>query len=360
MIKNLIAALMAACFTLSIHAQQQPPGKAVTRAAWVYVTPLTDIGWTHQHELGRLAVQKAFGGEVVTTHVDNVAEGADAERVIRDLARQGNDIIFTTSFGYMEPALRVAQEFPQVKFEVITGVRRAPNVATANARYYEGRYLSGIAAGRMTQSNTVGYVAGFAIPEVLQGINAFTRGLRSVNPKARVRLIWLNDWFNPPREREAAIVLMDQGADVLAFHTASTAIMTAAQERGKLAIAYHSDMRAVAPTAQLVAVTHHWEHYDVARVRALREGRWQNTDLWGGVREGMVRIEGFGPRVPASVRDEVLARQKDIAAGRLHPFAGPVSDNAGRLRIPAGRTASDDEILRMDYLVEGVQGALPR
>lgn len=360
MVKNLIAALMAACFTLSIHAQQQPPGKAPTRAAWVYVTPLTDIGWTHQHELGRLAVQKAFGGKVVTTHVDNVAEGADAERVIRELARQGNDIIFTTSFGYMEPALRVAQEFPQVKFEVITGVRRAPNVATANARYYEGRYLSGIAAGRMTQSNTVGYVAGFAIPEVLQGINAFTRGLRSVNPKAQVRLIWLNDWFNPPREREAAIVLMDQGADVLAFHTASTAIMTAAEERGRLAIAYHSDMRAVAPNAQLAAVTHHWERYDVARVRALREGRWQSADLWGGVREGMVRIEGFGPRVPTSVRDEVLAGQKDIAAGRLHPFAGPVSDNAGRLRIPAGRTASDDEILRMDYLVEGVQGALPR
>jgi simple sugar transport system substrate-binding protein len=177
-----------------------------------------------------------------------VAEGPDAERVIRDLARQGNDIIFTTSFGYMEPALKVAREFPQVKFEVVTGVKRAPNVATANARYYEGRYLSGIAAGRMTKTGVVGYVAGFPIPEVLQGINAFTLGLRSVNPKATVKLVWLNEWFNPPRERDAAMTLMDQGADVLAFHTASTAVMAAAEERGKLAIAYHSDMRGVRRT----------------------------------------------------------------------------------------------------------------
>ena len=356
MYKNLVAA----CALAPLHAQPPAAAAPPTRAAWVYVTPLTDTGWTHQHELGRLAVQKEFGAQVVTTHVDNVAEGTDAERVLRDLARQGNDVVFTTSFGYMEPALKVAAEFPQVKFEVITGVKRAPNVATANARYYEGRYLSGIAAGRMTTSSVVGYVAGFPIPEVLQGINAFTLGLRSVNPRATVRLVWLNDWFNPPRERDAAMALIDQGADVLAFHTASTAIMTAAQERGKLAIAYHSDMRAVAPTAQLAAVTHHWEAYDIARIRALRSGRWTSTDTWGGVRQGMVRIEAFGPRVPAKVRDEVLARQNDLAAGRLHPFVGPVRDNGGALRIAANRTATDDEILRMDYLVEGVQGTLPR
>ncbi|HOM21517.1 MAG TPA: BMP family ABC transporter substrate-binding protein, partial [Ottowia sp.] len=203
MYKNLVAALAAACFFPPLHAQTQPP----TRAAWVYVTPVLDTGWTRQHEQGRLAVQKALGDQVKTSYVDNVAEGADAERVIRDLARQGNDIIFTTSFGYMEPALKVAQEFPRVKFEVITGVKRAPNVATANARYYEGRYLSGVAAGRMTKSNVVGYVAGFPIPEIVSSINAFTLGLRSVNPQATVKLVWLNEWFNPPREREAAMTL---------------------------------------------------------------------------------------------------------------------------------------------------------
>lgn len=359
MYKNLVAALAAACFFTPLHAQNAttaPP----TRAAWVYVTPITDVGWTHQHELGRLAVQKALGDRVQTSYVENVAEGADAERVLRDLARQGHDIVFTTSFGYMEPALKVAAEFPQVKFEVITGVKRAANVATANARYYEGRYLSGVAAGRMTTSNVVGYVAGFPIPEILSSINAFTLGLKSVNPQATVKLVWLSEWFNPPREREAAMALMDQGADVLAFNTASTAVMRAAEERGRLAIAYHSDMRGVAPTAQLAAVTHHWEAYDIARIRALRNGQWHSADLWGGVKEGMVRIGAFGPKVPQAVQREVLARQQDIAAGRLHPFAGPVRDNSGQVRVPAGRQASDAEILEMNYLVEGVPGSLPR
>ncbi len=359
MYKNLAAALAAACFLSPVFSQGTAPDKP-TRAAWVYVTPLTGTGWTHQHDQGRQAVQKALGKQVVTTYVENVAEGPDAERVIRDLARQGNDIIFTTSFGYMEPTLKVAREFPSVKFESITGYQRAGNVATANARYYEGRYLAGIAAGRMTTSGVVGYVAGFPIPEVLQGINAFTLGLRSVAPQATVKLVWLNEWFNPPRERDAAIALIDQGADVLAFHSASTAVMAAAEERGKLAVAYHSDMRAVAPTAQLAAVTHHWGDYATGRVRLLRAGQWKDGDLWGGVRQGMVRIEAFGPKVPPAVQQEVLARQQDIAAGRVQPFAGPVIDNTGRQQVARGQTASDADILKMNYLVEGVQGSLPR
>ena len=356
MYKNLAATLVAACCLSPAFAQSSAP----IRAAWVYVTPLTDAGWTQQHDQGRRAVEKALGAQVQTTYVENVPEGADAERVIRDLAAQGHHIIFTPSFGYMEPTLKVARDFPAVKFESITGYKQAPNVATANARYYEGRYLAGIAAGRLTKSNQAGYVAGFPIPEVLQGINAFTLGMRSVNPKAEVRVIWLNEWFNPPREREAAMTLMDQGADVLAFNSASTAVMSAAEERGQLAIAYHSDMRSVAPHAQLAAVTHHWGDYDTARVRALRDGSWKSGDTWGGVKEGMVRIEAFGPKVPAAVRDEVLARQKDIAAGRLKPFAGPITDNAGTLRVPRGQNASDADILKMNYLVEGVQGTLPR
>ena len=355
MYKNLAATLVAVCFLSPAFSQSPAPVKA----AWVYVTPLTDAGWTQQHDQGRRAVEKALGSQVNTTYVENVPEGADAERVIRDLAAQGNQIIFTPSFGYMEPTLKVARDFPGVKFESITGLKTAPNVATANARYYEGRYLSGVAAGRMTRSNVAGYVAGFPIPEVLQGINAFTLGLRSVNPKATVKVIWLNEWFNPPREREAAMTLMNQGADVLAFHTGSTAVMAAAEERGKLAVAYHADMRGAAPTAQIAAVTHQWGDYYTRRVKAAQDGSWRSGNLWGGVREGMIRVEAFGPKVPQRVQEEVLARQQDMAAARLHPFAGPLADNTGRALLPRGQTLSDAQILQMNWLVDGVQTRLP-
>jgi simple sugar transport system substrate-binding protein len=300
---------------------------------------------------------------VKTTYVENVAEGADAERVIRDLAMQGNRLIFTPSFGYMEPTLKVAKDFPEVKFESITGYKRAPNVATANARYYEGRYLAGVAAGHMTKSNIAGYVAGFPIPEVLQGLNAFTLGMRSVNPKAQVKVVWLNVWFDPPQERDAAMRLFDQGVDVIAFHTGSTAVMKAAQDRGRWAVAYHSDMRQVAPDAQLVAVTHRWGDYDTRRARAVLDGTWKSEDTWGGVKEGMVRVGDFGPKVPEAVRQEVLARQQDIAAGRLQPFragAQDVRDNEGHVVIPQGGALTDPQMLQMNWLADGVQGRIAR
>lgn len=354
--KNLIAAFAAASLLLPAVAQTPPPLKV----AFVQVAPLTEAGWVRQHEEGRKALQAALGAQVQTRSVENVPEGPDAERVIRDLAQQGYGLIFTPSFGYMEPTLKVAREFPRVKFESITGYKTAPNVAAANARYYEGRYLAGIAAGRMSRTHVAGYVAGFPIPEVLQGINAFALGMRSVDPQAQVRVVWLNAWFDPPRERDAAMAVFDQGADVVAFHTASTAVMTAAQERGKLAIAYHSDMRFAAPDAQVLAVTHHWGEYDTRRAREVLAGTWKPANTWGGVREGMVRVEHFGPKVPAAVRDEVLARQKDIAAGKLQPFAGPIADNEGHAVLPAGAALSDAQILAMDYLVAGVVGKIAR
>jgi simple sugar transport system substrate-binding protein len=372
MSKNLVrrrafsVALAASVFSPALLCAQTPPASPAqlpptepVKAAWIYVTPLLPEGWTHQQDEGRRAVERALGAQVQTAYVENVPEGPDAERVLRDLVRQGNRIIFTTSFGYMEPVLRVAREFPQVKFECLTGVRRALNVATANARYYEGRYLAGIAAGRMAPGGQIGYVAGFPIPEVLQGINAFVLGARSVDPEAVVKVVWLNAWFDPSREREAAIALMNQGANVLAFHTASTAVMTAAEERGKLAIAYHSDMRRVAPRAQILAVTHHWGDYDTRRVCAVRDGTWHSADTWGGVREGMIRVGEFGPQVPPPVQAEVLARQHDIGTGQLAPFTGPVRDAQGRIRIPAGQRASDAQILSMNWLADGVQGGLP-
>ncbi len=366
MYKNLAAALAAACCLISpfsSHAQApSAPAVAPLKVGFVYVAPITDAGWVRQHESGRQAVEAALGAKVQTTYVADVPEGADAERVIRDLARQGHQLIFTPSFGYMEPTLKVAQEFPGVKFESITGYKTAPNVAVANARYYEGRYLAGVAAGRMTQSNLAGYVAGFPIPEVLQGINAFTLGMRSVNPKAQVKVIWLNAWFDPPREREAAMTLFNQDVDVVAFHTGSTAVMAAAQERGKMAVAYHSDMRKTAPDAQIVAVTHQWGDYYTRRTQAVLDGSWKSASLWGGVKEGMVRVGDFGPRVPKAVQEEVLARQKDIGAGRLHPFHAKVAvrDNEGREVIPADRTLTDEQILRMHWLAEGVLGTLAK
>ena len=363
MYKNLAAALAAACFVAPAFSQSTPLAAGVApplKIGFVYVTPITPAGWVHQHENARLALNAALGTKVATTYVEDVPEGADAERVIRDLARQGNKLIFTPSFGYMEPTLKVAKDFPDVKFESITGYKTAPNVAVANARYYEGRYLSGVAAGRMTKTNLAGYVAGFPIPEVLQGINAFTLGMRSVNPKAHVKVVWLNAWFDPPKEREAAMTLFNQNVDVVAFHTASTAVMAAAQERGKMAVAYHSDMRQVAPDAQIVAVTHEWGGYYTRRAQAVLDGTWKSQSLWGGVKDGMVRVGSFGTQVPKAVQDEVLARQKDIAAGKLHPFRAvtDVRDNQGHVVIAGGKTLSDDQILQMNWLVEGVQGYL--
>lgn len=358
MYKNLAAVFAAACFFTP--AFSEATGKPLS-AAFVYVTPVLEAGWTHQHDAGRLAAQAALGKQLQTTVVADVAEGPDAERVIRDLARSGHQLIFTTSFGYMVPTLRVAAEFPDVRFESITGYQRTANVATANARYYEGRYLSGIAAARMSKTGVAGYVAGFPIPEVLQGINAFALGMRSVNPQAQVKVVWLNTWFDPSRERDAAMTLMNQGADVLAFHSASNAVMVAAQERGKFAVAYHSDMRQVAPDAQILAVTHQWGDYYTRRARAVIDGSWTSGDVWGGVREGMIRLEAFGRSVPQAVQKEVLARQKQMAQGRLQPFAAgavDVRDNSGRVVIPKGSQLSDAQILTMNWLVEGVQGKL--
>ena len=364
-----LACRPVAAFFVAVAGFSAGPAAQATepvRAAFVYVSPITPAGWTRQHEDARRAVEARLNQpgqppQVQTTFVENVPEGPDAERVIRDLAATGHQIIFTPSFGYMEPTLRVARDFPQVKFESITGYKQADNVAVANARYYEGRYLAGIAAGRM--ATQAGYVAGFPIPEVVQGVNAFTLGMRSVNPQAQVRVVFLGEWFNPARERDAAMTLMNQGAEVLAFHTGSTAVMSAAQERGKLAVAYHSDMRAFAPDAQLLAITHHWADYYISRVQAVRSGNWKSAALWGGVKEGMIRVDAFGPRTPTAVRDEVMQRQKDMALGQLQPFragANGIRNNEGTQMVAPGQALSDSEILNMNWLAEGVLARLPR
>ncbi|MEK9849967.1 MAG: BMP family ABC transporter substrate-binding protein, partial [Candidatus Puniceispirillum sp.] len=244
------------------------------KVGFVYLTTPGDHGWTYAHELGRQMVEKHFGDKVVTTYVENVPEGPDSARVIRELAKKGNDIIFTTSFGYMDHTLRVAKEFPNVKFEHITGYKRSPNMATGNIRFYEGRYVQGVVAGLMTKSNKIGYIASFPIPEVIQGINAFGIGLRSVNPKAEVSVIWVNSWYDPVKEADAAKVHIAEGADILAQHTDSPAMLQTAEKAGVHGFGQSSDMKAFAPKAQLFSSVNNWGPYYVAKIQQLMDGTW--------------------------------------------------------------------------------------
>jgi basic membrane protein A len=333
---------------------------APVKVGFIYVSPIGDAGWTFQHDSGRKEMEKALAGKVTTKFVESVPEGADAERVIRELAQSGNKIIFTTSFGYMNPTLKVAKQFPNTDFEHATGYKTDKNVGIYNARFYEGRYLAGIVAGRMTKSNIGGYVAAFPIPEVVMGINAFTRGMRSVNSKAEVKVIWVNAWFDPGREREAAETLVSQGADVLTHHTDSTAVVQAAEAKNVYAVAYHSDMSKYGPHAHLTAVTHQWGAYYTKAVQDVINGTWKPGNVWGGIKEGMIKMGAFNPVVPKDVQDLVNKTAAEIGAGKFHPFTGPVKDNDGQERLATGKVMSDDVLSKMDYYVEGVQGKLPK
>ena len=247
---------------------------------FVYVSPIGDAGWSYQHDQGRKQMEAALSGKVTTKYVENVPEGSDAERVIRELAQSGCRVVFTTSFGYMNYTEKVAKQFPKVVFMHATGYKTGPNLGIYNARFYEGRYLAGVIAGKMTKSNVLGYVAAFPIPEVLQGINAYARGARSVNPKAEVRVIWTNSWYDPGKEREAANTLIAQGSDVVTNHTDSTSVVQAAEEKGKYALGYHSDMSKYGPKAQLTATTHQWGDFYTKAVSDVLAGTWKTTNVW--------------------------------------------------------------------------------
>ena len=330
------------------------------KIGFVYVSPIGDAGWTYQHDLARKALEAKYGTKIKTTFVESVAEGADAERVIRKLAQDGNQLIFTTSFGYMNPTIKVAKQFPKTHFEHATGYKRAKNVSTYLARFYEGRYLTGIVAGKATKSNKIGYVAAFPIPEVVRGINAFTIGARSVNPNVEVSVVWTSSWYDPGKEREAAETLMSQGADVLAQHTDSTAVVQAAEDKGKFAVGYHSDMSKYGPKAHLTASTHIWTPYYISVVDAQLNGKWQSSNTWGGLKEGMVALSGFGPGVTEETKSLVQKAIDGIKAGTLHPFQGPLKNQAGEEVVAAGKSMSDDDLLKMGYYVEGVLGELPK
>jgi len=362
MYKNLArAAALAAALLSPFHTPAQTTN-APLEVGFVYVSPVGEAGWSYQHDLGRREMERALGDKVKTTVVEAVAEGADSERVMRDLARQGHQLIFATSFGYLEPALRVAAEFPRVLFEHAGGYKTAPNLGTYNARYYEARYLAGWLAGKTSRSGIAGYVAGFPVPEVVQGINAFAIGMREANPKAQVRVLWLNTWFDPAREREAAQALINQGADVLTNHSGSPAVPQAAQaafkDKGVRVIAYQSDMKAFAPDAQLAAVTHHWGGYYTKVARAVLEGRWKPEPVWAGMKDGLVQLSALDASLPKELRAQLEAKRQAIVSGRLQPFAGRLLDNAGHER-QAGGVMGDAAIASMNWLAAGVVGTLP-
>jgi len=354
-----IVSLLTVAAAIAFAGYLPAPAAEPLKVAFVYVSPIGDAGWTYQHDLGRRVLEKDLAGAVKTSFVESVSEGADAERVIRELAQAGNKLIFTTSFGFMNPTLKVAKQFPDVVFEHATGYKRDKNVGTFSARFYEGRYLTGIIAGKMTKSNTLGYVAAFPIPEVVQGIDAFTLGARSVNPKVEVKVIWTSSWYDPGKEREAAEALVSQGADVLTHHTDSTAVVQAAEAKHVWAIGYHSDMSKYGPHAELTAATHHWGQYYIREAKAVLNGSWKSGDVWGGFKDGMVGLAPINPAVPKDVVALVDAKKAAIIAGSFHPFQGPIKDNTGQLKVPAGKHMSDPEILGLDWYVEGVQGKLP-
>lgn len=327
------------------------------KVGFIYVGPIGDHGWTYQHEQGRLAVEQA-GFE--TSYVESVPEGADAERTIRQLAQTGHNLIFTTSFGYMDATEKVAKNFPNVMFEHATGFKRADNLATYGARFYEGRHVAGLLAGKLTKTNKIGYVGAFPIPEVVRGVNAALLAARQVNPEATMHVIWVNSWFDPGKEANAANALMDQGVDVLMQHTDSPAPMQEAAKRGLWAFGQASDMVEFGPENQASAIIDDWSAYYVARTKAVKDDSWKNTDTWGGLKSGMVRMGPYHKKLPADLVKLAKQAEKDIVSGKIHPFTGPIVSRDGEVKVAAGKTADDGLLLSMDFFVEGVVGSLPK
>jgi basic membrane protein A and related proteins len=333
---------------------------APLKTCFLYSNPIGESGWTYQHEQARRAVAGALAGRVVTKYVENVAEGPDAERVIRNFVQEGCGLIFTPSFGFMEPTIKVARQAPKVIFMNGTGYKTAPNVGAYNARYYEGRYLEGVLAGLVSKKGVAGYVSAFPIPEVLQGLNAFTLGMRSVNPKAQVKLIWVNAWYDPGKEREAANTLATLGADLLTYDTSSLAVVTAGEEKGIPTVGYYSDVSRFGPKTNLTSVVQTWTGYYTKVIEDVLAGRWKSSQTVGGLREGMIRMAPLHASVPQEVREKFASVEKDIAEGRLHPFTGPIFDQAGRQRVAPGQVLAGAELNKMNFLVNGVDGTPPK
>ncbi len=332
-----------------------------TKVGFVYVGPVGDGGWTYEHNKGRLAVEKEFGDKVETVFVENVAEGPDSERVMTQMALDGADLIFTTSFGYMDPTINVAKKFPDVKFEHATGYKQADNVSVYSARFYEGRAVQGTIAGRMTKSNIVGYIGSFPIPEVVRGINSAYIHAKKVNPDVQFKIIWAFTWFDPAKEADAAKVLIEQGADVILQHTDSTAPQAAAQAAGNvITFGQASDMSEYGPMPRVSSIIDDWAPYYIARTAAVMDGSWTSTSTWDGIGAGMVGIGEISDAVPADVKEEALALKAALADGSYHAFTGPITKQDGSAWLGEGETADDGTLAGMNFYVEGIEGDIPQ
>jgi basic membrane protein A len=330
------------------------------KVGFIYVGPTGDHGWTYQHDQGRKAVQSAFSDEIETTYVESVPEGADAERVITKLAKSGHKLIFTTSFGYMNPTLKVSKRFKKVTFEHATGFKRSKNLATYSARFYEGRYVVGHMAGKMTKTNTIGYVASFPIPEVIRGINATILAARKVNPAVQVKVVWVNSWFDPGKEADAAKTLIDQGADIIMQHTDSPAPVQVAEKRGVWSVGQASDMSKFGPKSHMTAIIDNWNSYYISRTKAVLDGTWKSQDTWGGFSTGLVQMGPYNKNLPADVVALAEKIHLGIGNGEIHPFAGPIKDQSGKIVVEAGKVADDGMLAGMSFYVEGVIGSIPK
>ncbi|MBV1925512.1 MAG: BMP family ABC transporter substrate-binding protein, partial [Rhodobacteraceae bacterium] len=324
------------------------------------VGPVGDGGWTYEHDKGRQAVEAAFGDDVETMFVESVAEGPDAERVMTQMALEGADLIFTTSFGYMDQTINIAKKFPNVRFEHATGYKTADNVSVYSARFYEGRAIQGLIAGEMTESNIIGYIGSFPIPEVVRGINSAYIQAKKVNPDVEFKVIWVYTWFDPAKEADAAKVLIEQGADVILQHTDSTAPLAAAAEAGNvIGFGQASDMAEYTDGPRVSSIIDNWGPYYVARTKAVMDGTWETVNTWDGIGAGMVGIGAMTDRIPADVQKAAEALKASIASGEFHPFTGPLKKQDGSDWLAEGEVADDGTLAGMNFYVEGIEGDIP-
>lgn len=355
--RDLIASVAAMTVSLAApaFAQDEP-----LKVGFIYVGPVGDGGWTYQHDLGRQAIEAEYGNKVQTTFIESVPEGADAERALTQLALAGNKLIFATSFGFMDPVMNVAAKFPDVKFEHATGYKRAENVATYDARFYEGRAVMGTIAGHMTESNKIGYIGSFPIPEVIQGINSSFIHAKKVNPDVEMKVVWAYSWFDPAKEADAASALLAEGVDVILQHTDSTAPMAKAQEAGAIGFGQASDMSNFAPSPRVSAIIDNWAPYYIQRVGAVLDGSWESKATWAGINEGEVEIGEITDAIPAEVKEAALALKDQIASGEYHPFTGPLNKADGSAWLAEGQVATDEELSGMNFYVEGIDAEIPQ
>ncbi len=355
--KKTILAIAAAT---AVAAMAPAMAEAKTKACFIYVGPVGDFGWSYQHDQGRLALEKALGDAVETAFLESVPEGADSERALERFARSGCNIIFTTSFGYMDATNKIAAKFPDVKFEHATGYKREhANVATYDSRFYEGRYVIGQIAGKVSKTGVAGYIASFPIPEVVQGINSFLLGAQSVNPDFKLKVVWVNTWFDPGKEADAAKALIDQGVDIITQHTDSTAAMQVAAERGIHAFGQASDMIAFGPQTQLTAIVDDWGPYYIERVKAVIDGTWEQKATWAGMKEGHVVMAPY-TNMPDDVKMMAEGTQAKITSGEFHPFTGPIMKQDGTEWLKDGEVADDGTLSGLNFYVKGVDDTLPQ